>query len=338
VKILFIGGTGIITSGVSPLVVERGMELYLLNRGTRQEFFPKGAHQVVADVRDHASVRDALRGLSFDAVVDWLAFTPDHVESDIELFRDRTSQFVFISSASAYQKPPVSFPITESTPLVNPYSAYSQGKIACEDRLLREFRDTRFPMTIVRPSFTYGLTMIPAGYQSWAHPWTLVDRMRKGRKIIVHGDGTSLWTMTHNTDFARAFVGLLGNARAIGHAVHITSDEVLTWDQVVRAIGAAAGAEPDIIHIPSDFIAAFDPDARASLLGDKAHCAVFDNSKIKSLVPGFTATVPFTEGIRRSVAWYDGHPERRTVDDVFNAHNERIIAAWEGAMGMAKGE
>ncbi|MGA2378104.1 MAG: hypothetical protein ABSG85_02230 [Spirochaetia bacterium] len=188
---------------------------------------------------------------------------------------------------------------------------------------------------IVRPSFTYGLTMIPAGYQSWAHPWTLVDRMRRKKKIIVHGDGTSLWTMTHNTDFAKGFVGLLGNPRAIGHAVHITSDEALTWDQIIRAIGAAAGFEPDIIHIPSDFISVFDSDARGPLLGDKAHCAVFDNSKIKSLAPGFTATVPFAEGVRKSIQWYENHPERCTVDDTFNAHSERIISAYEKARDLA---
>jgi len=334
-KVLFIGGTGIISSGVSPRVVESGMELYLLNRGQRAEFVPPGARQIVADIRNGREVEEALRGLTFDAVVDWLVFTPDQLEADIEFFRGRTSQYVFISSASAYQKPPTHFPISESTPLANPYFQYSRDKIACEDRLVREYRDTRFPMTIVRPSFTYGLTMIPAGYQSWTHPWTLVDRMRRKRKIIVHGDGTALWTMTHNTDFAKGFAGLLGNPRAIGHTVHITSEEVLTWDQITRAIGAAAGVEPDIIHIPSDFISAFDPDARGPLLGDKAHCAVFDNSKIRSLVPGFMATVPFAEGVRKSVEWYEKHPERCTVEDAFNAHSERIIGAYQTALNLA---
>jgi nucleoside-diphosphate-sugar epimerase len=335
-KVLFIGGTGIISSGVSPLVVERGMELYLLNRGQRTELVPNGARQIVADARDGRAMRDALRGLTFDAVVDWLVFTPEQLEASLELFRGRTSQYVFISSASAYQKPPTHFPILESTPLANPYFAYSRDKIACEDRLLREFRDTRFPMTIVRPSFTYGLTMIPAGYQSWAHPWTLVDRMRRKKKVIVHGDGTSLWTMTHNTDFAKGLVGLLGNQRAIGHAVHITSDEVLTWDQITRCIGAAAGAEPEIIHVPSDFICACDPDACGPLLGDKAHCAVFDNSKIRSLVPGFTATVPFAEGVRKSVRWFESHPELCTVDDVFDAQADRIISSYESALSLGR--
>ena len=331
-RVLFIGGTGIISSGVTPRVLEQGHELFLLNRGNRSEMVPPGAQVITADIRDPAAVSSALRGRSFDAVVSWLVFTPDQLEADIERFRGRAGQYVFVSSASAYQKPPTQFPITESTPLINPFSKYSSDKIACEVRLEREMRETQFPATIVRPSFTYGLTMIPSGYQSWQHPWTLVDRMRRGQKVIVHGDGTSLWTMTHNTDFARGFVGLLGNVRAMGHAVHITSDEVLTWDQIYRAIGQAAGAVPDIVHVPSEFIAAFDPDAGAALLGDKAHCAVFDNSKIKSLVPGFVCTVPFSQGISRTVDWFDADQSRRTVDDGFNARVDSIIRAYEGAL------
>jgi len=334
-KVLFIGGTGIISSGVSPLAVEKGMDLTLLNRGTRPELLPPGARHIAADARDARSIRDALRGLSFDVVVDWLVFTPQQLESDLELLRGRTSQYIFISSASAYQKPPTHFPITESTPLANPWFQYSRDKIACEDRLLKEFRDTQFPMTIVRPSFTYGLTMIPAGYQSWEHPWTTVDRMRRGKKIIVHGDGTSLWTMTHATDFARGFIGLFGNPHAIGQTVHITSDEVLTWDQVYGAIGKAAGVEPRIVHVPSDFISEIDPEARGPLLGDKAHCAVFDNSKIKSLVPGFSAVTPFSEGVRRSVEWFERDPRRQTVDEGFDARSDQIIQAYESALGSA---
>jgi nucleoside-diphosphate-sugar epimerase len=334
-KVLFIGGTGVISSGVSPLVVERGMELYLLNRGQRGEFFPKGAHQIVADARDGEAVRDALKGMSFDVVVDWLVFTPDQLEQDIALFAGRTAQYIFISSASAYQKPPTRSPITESTPVANPFWQYSRDKIASEDRLMREYREKQFPMTVVRPSHTYGLTSIPAGYSSWTHPWTLVDRMRRGKKIVVHGDGTSLWTMTHNSDFGRAFVGLLGNPAAVGHTFHITSDEVLTWDQITMAIGRAAGVQPDIIHIGSDFLSAFDPEARGNLIGDKANCAVFDNSKIKSFVPGFAATVPFSEGVKRSVAWFEAHPEQCTVDDAHNALTDRIIAAYETGLRLA---
>ncbi|HTZ52877.1 MAG TPA: SDR family oxidoreductase [Spirochaetia bacterium] len=330
-KVLFIGGTGIISSGVSPVLVERGVELTLLNRGNRDGLAPKGVRHIIADYRDQDAVHAALRGLGFDVVVNWLVFTAAQLERDIELFRGRTGQYVFISSASAYQKPPTAFPITESTPVSNPFFQYSRDKISCEDRLLAELRATGFPMTIVRPSFTYGLTMIPAGYQSWERPWTTVDRMRRGRKSIVHGDGTSLWTMTHASDFGRAFAGLLGNPRALGQTVHITSDEVLTWDQVYRAIGAAAGVEPDIVHIPSDFISALDPDARGPLLGDKAHCAVFDNSKIKGLVPGWVATVPFSEGVRRAVEWFEQDPRRQAVDPAFNERADRIVEAYEKA-------
>ncbi len=334
-RVLFVGGTGIISSGVSPLVVERGMELTILNRGQRSEFLPPGAKQIVADARDPATMRKALAGASFDVVVDWLVFTREQLEADIALFTGMTSQYIFISSASAYQKPPTHFPITESTPLANPYWQYSRDKIACEERLTREYRERQFPMTIVRPSHTYGLTMIPAGYHSWTHPWTLVDRMRQGRKIIVQGDGTSLWTMTHNTDFAKGFVGLLGNPSAVGHAFHITSDEVLTWNQITVAIGKAAGVEPDIVHISSDFISAFDPEYRGGLMGDKAQCAVFDNSKIKSFVPGFTAGIRFSEGVRRSVQWYESHPERCTVDDSFNRISDRIIEAHDAGLRLA---
>jgi nucleoside-diphosphate-sugar epimerase len=334
-KVLFIGGTGIISAAVSQRVVDKGMELTLLNRGQRGDLLPPGASHVVADVRDRAAVRKALAGRSFDAVVDWLAFTQEHVEEDIALFGGKTSQYIFISSASAYQKPPTRSPITESTPLANPYWQYSRDKIAGEERLLREYREKQFPVTIVRPSHTYGLTMIPGGYHSWTHPWTLVDRMRRGAKIIVHGDGSSLWTMTHNSDFAKAFVGLLGNQRALGHAVHITSDEALTWNQIYAAIGKAAGVEPAVVHIASDFIAAFDPEALGSLVGDKAQCAIFDNSKIKGLVPDFVATVPFAEGVARSVQWFEKHPEHCTIDAASNTMTDRIIEAYETGLAAA---
>jgi nucleoside-diphosphate-sugar epimerase len=326
-KALFIGGTGLISSAVSRLAVERGIELYLLNRGQRSEFFPDGAHQIIADRDNAASMEKALRGLSFDVVVDWLVFTPQQAEADLALFQGRTSQFIFISSASAYQKPATHYLITESTPLANPYWQYSRDKIACEELLLHAYREKGFPVTIVRPSLTYGVQMIPAAVMSWNHPWTLVDRMRKGKKIIVQGDGTSLWTMTHNSDLAKGFVGLMGNIHAIGNAFHITSDEVLTWDQIVRAIGAAAGVEPALVHVTSELIAAFDPDSVGNLLGDKAQSAVFDNTKIKTFVPGYVATTPFAEGVRRSVQWFEAHPRQQTIDEGFNALSEKIIAS-----------
>jgi nucleoside-diphosphate-sugar epimerase len=336
-KALFIGGTGLISSAVSRLAVENGVELSLLNRGQRGEFFPKGAKQITADYRDPGAVREALRGLSFDVVADWIAFTPEQAAADVSLFSGRTGQFFFISSASVYQKPPTHHVITESTPLANPYWQYSRDKIACEELLMREYREKAFPVTIIRPSLTYGVSQIPAAVSSWNHPWTLVDRMRKKGKIIVPGDGTSLWTMTHNSDLARGFVGLMGNVRAIGHAFHITSDEVLSWNQIYGLIGAAAGVVPEIVHVTSDMIAAFNPEDLGNLVGDKAQCAIFDNSKLKSFVPGYVATVPFAEGVRESVMWFEKHPERCTVDDAFNALSDRIIAAQEAGLQRARG-
>jgi nucleoside-diphosphate-sugar epimerase len=288
--------------------------------------------QIVADARDRASVRKALGSMEFDVVADWIAFTPDQIESDLELFRGRAGQFFFISSASAYQKPLAHYLVTESTPLANPFWQYSRDKIACEEILNRAYREGGFPITIVRPSLTYGDTQIPAAVGSWEHPWTLVDRMRRGKKIIVQGDGTSLWTMTHNSDLAKGFVGLMGNLHAIGHAFHITSDEVLSWDQIVGAIGAAAGAEPKIVHVASDFLAAANPEVLGGLVGDKSQCAVFDNSKIKAFVPGYVATMPFSEGIARSVRWFEAHPERCTIDPAFNEFSDRVIAAQEKAL------
>ncbi len=334
-KALFIGGTGLISSAVSRLAVERGVELTLLNRGQKGEFFPRGARQIVADHRDPEAVRKALQGQTFDIVADWIAFTPEQAARDVELFSGRAGQFIFISSASVYQKPPSNYLITESTPLANPYWQYSRDKIACEDLLMQEHRASGFPLTIVRPSHTYGVTQIPAAVSSWGHPWTLVDRMRRGRKVVVPGDGTSLWTLTHNSDFAKGFVGLMGNIRAIGHAFHITSDEVLTWNQVYRLIGAAAGAQPDIVHLSSDFIGAFDAEQAAGLIGDKANCGVFDNAKIRAFVPGYVATVPFSEGIRETVQWLEKHPERCTIDEAFNAVCDRMIRANEAALRAA---
>jgi nucleoside-diphosphate-sugar epimerase len=334
-KALFIGGTGLISTAVSRLAVERGIELTLLNRGTRGALNPPGARQIVADINDAAAARAALSGLRFDVVVNWIAFTPDQIERDISLFGDTTAQYIFISSASAYQKPPSHYLITESTPLANPFWQYSRSKIACEERLMREHRERGFPFTTVRPSHTYAESRIPSALDSGSAPWTVVDRMRGGRKVIVPGDGTSLWVLTHNSDFAKGFVGLMGNARTIGHSFHITSDEALTWDQITRINGAAAGVEPQIVHIPSDFIAAFKPDESGNLLGDKARSAVFDNAKVKSFVPGFSCTLPYSEGARRSVAWFENHPEARGIDDAFNALVDRIIAGYETGLKLA---
>lgn len=332
-KVLFIGGTGLISEAVSKLAVEKGHELYLFNRGKRDDFVPAGARVITGDIRDAKSAAAALEGQSFDVVVDWIAFTPEHVGLDIELFRGKTKQYIFISSASAYQKPPQHYVITEaSTPLENKYWKYSQDKIACEKLLAEEQAASGFPVTIVRPSFTYGDTMIPASLNSWQHPWSIISRMRKGKPVIVHGDGTSLWTMTHNTDFAKGFVGLLGHPSAIGEAYHITSDEVLTWNQVYEAIGEAAGVELKLVHISSDFLVSHDPELEGGLLGDKAVSGVFNNTKIKQLVPEFEATVPFGEGMKRTVAWFEAHPERCTEDEAWDAQIDIMIAAYSSGL------
>jgi nucleoside-diphosphate-sugar epimerase len=266
-----------------------------------------------------------LQGLDFDAVVDWTAFVPADIERDVELFRGRTRQFVFISSASAYQKPPGDYRITENTPLVNPFWDYARNKIACEDRLMREYRERKFPATIVRPSLTYGPSQIPLCVGSWEHPFTVIDRMRKGKPIIVPGDGTSLWTVTWNADFAVGLVGLLGREDCLGEAFHITSDEVLTWNQIYQEAGRAAGVEPNLVHLPSEWIAAYDPPMRGSLLGDKAYSAVFDNSKIKRAVPEFSAKVFWAEGVRRAIAWHEADPARQTIDQSANRKWDAMI-------------
>ena len=312
-RILFIGGSGIISSASTSLAVERGLDLTLLNRGTGRREVPREAEQVVADVRDPRSVREALRGREFDVVVDWVAFTPDHVRADLEAFEGRTGQYVFISSASAYQTPPARLPIRESTPLRNPYWRYSRDKIACEDVLGQAYRDRGFPVTIVRPSHTYDRTLVP-----FDGGWTIVERMRQGKEIVIHGDGSSLWTLTHHADFARGFIPLLGNTRTLGEAFHITSDDVLTWDEIARTLARAAGAEARIVHVPSDVIAADDPEWGASLLGDKTHSATFDTSKLRSVVPDFVATVPFEHGAREIVGWHDEDPARKAVHPRYN--------------------
>ena len=332
-KALFIGGTGLISSACSELAVERGIELLILNRGQTDKYpAPKGAHLLTADIHgDPGALTTLLNGHHFDAVVDWIAFTPADIERDIQLFSGKTRQFIFISSASAYQKPSTYYLITEGTPLANPYWDYSRGKIACEERLMREYRDRGFPVTIVRPSLTYGPAQIPLCVGSWQHPYTVIDRMKKGQKMIVPGDGTSLWTLTWNGDFAKGLLGLLGCEQAIGHAFHITSDEVLTWNQIYREAGHAIGVEPDLIHIPSDLIAAYQPNALGSLIGDKANSAVFDNRKIRRLVPDFVATVPWSEGVRRAIAWHEADPSRCTIDEEANRVWDTIIAAYERA-------
>jgi nucleoside-diphosphate-sugar epimerase len=321
-KVLFVGGSGIISSACSRIAVERGIDLYVLNRGeSTHRPLPPEATVLRADIRDPESARKALGDHEFDAVVEWVAFTPEHVRTDLDLFRGRTGQYVFISSASAYQTPPARLPVVESSPLRNPHWRYSRDKIACEDLLVEAYRRDGFPATIVRPSHTYDKTLIP-----FDGGWTAVARMRRGKEIVVHGDGTSLWTLTHHLDFARGFVPLLGHPRAVGDVFHITSDDVLTWNQIAEHLAAAAGVEARIVHVPSDAIAAADPDWGAGLLGDKAHSMVFDNGKLRQVVPDYRATIPFHLGAREIIDWYDGDPARQRTDERLDAVMDALVA------------
>ena len=325
-KALFIGGTGNISSACVELALAQGIEVTLLNRGTSGRPVPNGAQVVNGDIRDPQSVRAALGSRSFDVVAEFVAFTPEHIETDLELFRGRTGQYIFISSASAYQTPPAILPVTESTVLDNPYWEYSRNKAACEERLVRAYREEKFPITIVRPSHTYSAPYVPV-----EGGWTTIDRMLRGEPVIVHGDGTSLWTLTHANDFAKGFVGLMGNAHAIGEAFHITSDEWLTWNQIHEILAAAAGVKPTLVHVPSDLIAAYDKAWGESLLGDKTHSFILDNSKVKRLVPDFICTTPFSRGAEEIIAWHMADPARQQVDPAFNALCDRILQAYAKA-------
>jgi nucleoside-diphosphate-sugar epimerase len=321
-RVLIIGGNGIISASVSRLAVERGFEVTLLNRGISTTRPPiQGAETIVGDAGDAASVRSAVGNPEFDVVANFRAFSPAQVEADVELFGGRTGQYLFISSASAYQKPIAQLPIVESTPLRNPFWQYSRDKISCEDMLVRAYRDTGFPMTIVRPSHTYDASLIPL-----EGGWTTLQRMLDGRPIVVHGDGTSWWTLTHARDFARAFVGLFGNPHAIGAPVHITGDESLTWDEIARLLGRALGVVPEIVHVASDEIARAIPEMGPGLLGDKAHSVLFDNTRIRTLVPGWVATTPFAEGAREIVEWHLAGASRRVVDAELDAAFDLLTA------------
>ena len=326
-RVLFIGGTGIISSACCRLAVQRGIDVYALNRGSTQlRPLPEEVTVLHGDVRDPEAVSKALGEREFDVVVDCVAFTPDHVEADLDRFRGRVGQYVFISSASAYQAPPARMPVTESTPLRNPYWQYSRNKIACEDRLVAAYREEGFPATIVRPSHTYDETAVP-----FNGGWTVMDRMRRGKPVVVHGDGTSLWTLTHADDFAKGFVPLLGSTRTYGEAFHITSDDVLTWNQIAAILGDAAGVTPDIVHVPSDAIAAADPEWGAALLGDSAHSMIFDNSKLRTVVPDYVATISFEQAARDIVSWHDEDPARQRVSADLDAVMDTLAAQFRPA-------
>lgn len=331
-KALFIGGTGTISAAISDLSVKKGWDLYLLNRGNRSDRVPEGATVIKADIGDEASVSELIKGMNFDVVADFIAFVPAQIERDIRLFSGKTRQFVFISSASAYQKPLSHYRITESTPLANPYWEYSRNKIACEELLMAEYRRNGFPVTIVRPSHTYDERNIPLAVHGSKGSWQVIDRIMKGKPVIIHGDGSSLWTLTHSSDFAKAFTGLMGNPAAIGEAVHITSDESITWDRVYDSIGAALNRDVIKFHVATDFLAALNPAFIGSLTGDKSNSVVFDNSKIKRLVPDFVATMRFDQGVRLSLEYFLSHPEMQVPDEEFDRFCDRVIAAQESAL------
>lgn len=325
VRVLFIGGTGRISSACVRRAIDVGFDVHLLTRGVSTvRPVPDGARGHRADIRDPDAVRAALAGLDFDVVANFVAYQPEHVIADLDLFRGRTGQYVFISSASAYQTPPARMPVVESMPLRNPVWPYSQDKIACEEVLVRAYRDEGYPITIVRPSHTYDRTTVPM-----IGGWTVVDRMRRGAEVVVHGDGTSLWTLTHHVDFARGFVGLLGHPAAFGDSFHITSDEALSWNQIVATLAAAAGvAEPRVVHVSSEAIAAADADWGVALLGDMAHTMIFDNSKVRALVPDFVATIPFHQGAREVIDWFDADPARRIVDEKRDSTMDWLVEAY----------
>lgn len=333
--VLFIGGTGIISSACVELALQRGITVTVLNRGKRSGI--SGTETIVADVNDCSDARGVLEGRVWDAVVDFTVFTPEEIEQRIELFSGKTSQYVFISTASAYQKPVENYLITEETPLENPFWQYSRDKARCEEMLLDASRSGRLPSTIVRPSLTYGATHVPLVMNSWQMPYTIIDRMRKGLPVVVPGDGTSLWTITHSSDFAKGLVGLFGVADSIGEAFHITTDESLTWDQFYLATAAAAGVpDPKLVHIASDFIIECMPDKEGSLLGDKAVSVVFDNSKIKRFVPGYTATTSYADGIRISIENMDADEDLRKIDHAANEEINLLISAYQAGLEAAK--
>jgi nucleoside-diphosphate-sugar epimerase len=337
-KVLFIGGTGTISSAITRQLLEQGHELYLLNRGSRNGEFPGAAKEIRGDIKDEADIAAKIKNLEFDVMADFITFTAEDAERDYRLFKGKTKQYLCFSSASAYQKPLQNYLITESTPLANPYWQYSRDKIAMEDFLIKKYREEGYPVTIVRPSHTYDERKIPLGVHGGRGSWQPAKRIMEGKPVIIHGDGTSLWTMTHNSDFARAFIGLLGNPHAIGETVGITSDETLTWNQIYAAIAAALGKPLKAVHVSSEFLAATsDYDYTGGLIGDKANSVVFDNTKLKRLVPGFTAKVRFDRGIRETIEYILAHRELQIDDPDFDAWCDRVIAAREKAIREVRG-
>ena len=333
-KILMIGGTGTISSAITRQLAAGSHELWLLNRGTRKQEVPASVKQVIADIDDERAVLESIGSETFDVVCEFIGFVPAQVERDIHLFRGRTRQYVYISSASAYAKPARSHIITEGTALANPYWEYSRNKIACEELLMKEYRDTGFPVTIVRPSHTYCERGVPVSVHGLKGSWQVLKRMMEGKQVIVQGDGSSLWTLTWNADFARGFVGLLGNPKAIGEVFQIMSDEQLTWNQIFECVAQALGVEYRPYYVASEFLAAVAPaewDFTGNLLGDKSVTVVFDCTKLKRAVPGFQAVTRFDQGVRYCVNYLLKHPELQVEDPEFDSWCDRVIEAQEQA-------
>ena len=325
-KILFIGGTGTISMAITRLLASQGHDLWLLNRGNRNYDLPNNVKTIICDISDEEECAQKLEGMTFDCVGEFIGFVPEQLERDFRLFKDKTKQFIYISSASAYQKPPVGYKITEETPLVNPYWEYSRNKKACEDYLFERYREDGFPVTVVRPSHTYDERSVPLGVHGNGGSWQVVKRIKNGKPVIIHGDGSSLWTITHNSDLAKAYVGLIGNPKAIGEAFHITTDESLSWNEIYQAIADALGVELHPYYVASETLAAIsDYDFTGSLIGDKSNSVVFDNSKVKSLVPDFKATVSAREGIASTVKYVLEHPEYQNEDPEFDAWCDKVI-------------
>jgi nucleoside-diphosphate-sugar epimerase len=336
-KILFIGGTGTISTAISKLLIQLGHDLYLINRGKRNSVLPEKAHYLIADIADEATVTGLIKDLEFDCVVDFIAFVPKQLERDYRLFKGKTKQFIFISSTSAYQKPLSDYRVTEATTLANPYWQYSRDKINCEDYLMKLYREEGFPVTIVRPSYTYDERKVPLAVHGTQGTWSVIQRIIDGRPVIIHGDGTALWTMTHNSDFAKGFAGLIGNIHALGETVQITSDETLTWNQVYQCIAKAVNRPLKAVHVSSEFLAAAGPyDFYGGLLGDKAVSVVFDNTKLKRLVPGFVAVKRFDEGVKETIDYILAHPEYQQEDPEFDAWTDKIIITMQLAAKKLK--
>lgn len=337
-SILIIGGTGVISSAVSALLAETGWAVTLLNRGKNCKNIPEGIKTITGNIRDENTIKNLLQNNSFDVVADFIAYTKEDAERDYRLFFGLTQQYIFISSASVYEKPLSNCFVTESTPLRNPYWQYARDKIACEDFFLKKYRSEGFPITIIRPGHTYSDTKIPLGVHGNNGSWPVVKRILAGKPVIIHGDGTSLWTVTHSKDFAKGFAGLAGNLHAIGQTVHITSDETVTWNQIYQIIADTLHMPLQAVHVPSPLLAATDKyDFTGSLLGDKANSVIFQNDKLKRLCPGFTAEIRADQGIRQTIENILAHPEYQNEEPEFDLWCDKVIAAMEHALREIKG-